>query len=90
MSVTFLRPAGGDHVGRGGPGAEDRRARRAAVRAAARRGRYRMIYEHPVQPPPEDAADAVHDFTQRCTDVVGDVCPPSPRAMAVDAPPVAG
>jgi len=33
-------------------------------------GRYRMIYEHPVQPPPEDSADAVHDFTQRCTDVL--------------------
>jgi KDO2-lipid IV(A) lauroyltransferase len=33
-------------------------------------GRYRMIYEHPVQPPPEDAPDAVHDFTQRCTDVL--------------------
>ncbi len=33
-------------------------------------GRYRMIYEHPVEPPPEDAADAVHEFTQRCTDVL--------------------
>jgi Kdo2-lipid IVA lauroyltransferase/acyltransferase len=33
-------------------------------------GRYRMIYEHPVQPPSEDAADAVHEFTQRCTDVL--------------------
>ena len=33
-------------------------------------GRYRMIYEHPVEPPPEDAVDAVHEFTQRCTDVL--------------------
>jgi KDO2-lipid IV(A) lauroyltransferase len=33
-------------------------------------GRYRMIYEHPVQPPSENAADAVHEFTQRCTDVL--------------------
>jgi KDO2-lipid IV(A) lauroyltransferase len=34
------------------------------------RGRYRMIYEHPVEPPPADAEDAVHQFTQRCTDVL--------------------
>lgn len=33
-------------------------------------GRYRMIYEHPVQPPSENAANAVHEFTQRCTDVL--------------------
>jgi Kdo2-lipid IVA lauroyltransferase/acyltransferase len=33
-------------------------------------GRYRMIYEHPVQPPSENAAGAVHEFTQRCTDVL--------------------
>ena len=33
-------------------------------------GRYRMIYEHPVQPPSENATDAVHEFTQRCTDVL--------------------
>ena len=33
-------------------------------------GRYRMIYEHPVEPPPPDAPDAVHEFTQRCTDVL--------------------
>ena len=33
-------------------------------------GRYRMIYEHPVEPPPADAEDAVHEFTQRCTDVL--------------------
>jgi lauroyl/myristoyl acyltransferase len=29
-----------------------------------------MVYEHPVAPPPPDAADAVHEFTQRCTDVL--------------------
>jgi Kdo2-lipid IVA lauroyltransferase/acyltransferase len=33
-------------------------------------GRYRLIYEHPVEPPRPDAPDAVHDFTQRCTDVL--------------------
>jgi KDO2-lipid IV(A) lauroyltransferase len=33
-------------------------------------GRYRMIYEHPVEPPPADTADAVREFTQRCTDVL--------------------
>ena len=32
-------------------------------------GRYRMIYEHPVEPP-ADSADALHEFTQRCTDVL--------------------
>lgn len=33
-------------------------------------GRYRMIYEHPVEPPQPDSADAVREFTQRCTDVL--------------------
>jgi KDO2-lipid IV(A) lauroyltransferase len=33
-------------------------------------GRYRMIYEHAVEPPSEDSPDAVRDFTQRCTDVL--------------------
>jgi KDO2-lipid IV(A) lauroyltransferase len=33
-------------------------------------GRYRMIYEHPVEPPPADDEHAVQDFTQRCTDVL--------------------
>jgi KDO2-lipid IV(A) lauroyltransferase len=33
-------------------------------------GRYRLIYEHPVEPPPPDSADAVREFTQRCTDVL--------------------
>jgi KDO2-lipid IV(A) lauroyltransferase len=33
-------------------------------------GRYRMIYEHPVEPPAEDSDDAVREFTQRCTDVL--------------------
>jgi KDO2-lipid IV(A) lauroyltransferase len=33
-------------------------------------GRYRMIYEHPVEAPAADAADAVREFTQRCTDVL--------------------
>jgi KDO2-lipid IV(A) lauroyltransferase len=34
------------------------------------RGRYRLIYEHPVEPPAADSADAVREFTQRCTDVL--------------------
>lgn len=33
-------------------------------------GRYRVIYEHPVEPPRADSADAVREFTQRCTDVL--------------------
>jgi KDO2-lipid IV(A) lauroyltransferase len=33
-------------------------------------GRYRMIYEHPVEPPRADTEDAVREFTQRCTDVL--------------------
>ena len=34
------------------------------------RGRYRLVYEHPVDPPMADTPDAVRDFTQRCTDVL--------------------
>lgn len=34
------------------------------------RGRYRFIYEHPVDPPRADTPDAVREFTQRCTDVL--------------------
>jgi KDO2-lipid IV(A) lauroyltransferase len=33
-------------------------------------GRYRMIYEHAVDPPDADTPDAVREFTQRCTDVL--------------------
>jgi len=33
-------------------------------------GKYRMIYEHPVEPPKADSPDAIHEFTQRCTDVL--------------------
>ena len=34
-------------------------------------GRYRMIYEHPVEPPRADGTeDAIREFTQRCTDVL--------------------
>ena len=33
-------------------------------------GRYRMIYEHPVEPPRADSEEAVREFTQRCTDVL--------------------
>ncbi len=34
------------------------------------RGRYRMVYEPPIAPPREAGADAVREFTQRCTDVL--------------------
>ena len=33
-------------------------------------GRFRMVYEHAVDPPREDGPDAVREFTQRCTDVL--------------------
>jgi KDO2-lipid IV(A) lauroyltransferase len=33
-------------------------------------GRFRMVYEHPVEPPGGDDQAAVHEFTQRCTDVL--------------------
>jgi KDO2-lipid IV(A) lauroyltransferase len=33
-------------------------------------GRYRMIYEHAVEPPAADSADPIGEFTQRCTDVL--------------------
>jgi len=34
------------------------------------RGRYRMIYEHPVDPPKDDSPEEIRAFTQRCTDVL--------------------
>jgi KDO2-lipid IV(A) lauroyltransferase len=33
-------------------------------------GRYRFVYERPVEPPREDSPDAIREFTQRCTDVL--------------------
>ena len=36
----------------------------------AGRGRYRMIYEHAIEPPSRDAEDPIHELTQRCTDVL--------------------
>jgi KDO2-lipid IV(A) lauroyltransferase len=33
-------------------------------------GRYRMVYEHAVEPPGPDSKDPVREFTQRCTDVL--------------------
>jgi len=35
-----------------------------------RRGRYRLVYEHPVDPPRSEGPDAIREFTQRCTDVL--------------------
>lgn len=34
------------------------------------RGRFRMVYEHPVEPPDPGSPDAIREFTQRCTDVL--------------------
>jgi KDO2-lipid IV(A) lauroyltransferase len=34
------------------------------------RGRYRMIYETPIEAPDPESPDAVHMMTQRCTDVL--------------------
>ncbi len=33
-------------------------------------GRFRMVYEHAVAPPPTGEPDAIRAFTQRCTDVL--------------------
>ena len=33
-------------------------------------GRFRMVYEHPVDPPRPDEPEAIREFTQRCTDVL--------------------
>ena len=33
-------------------------------------GRYRMIYDAPVEPPPATSSDPVRELTQRCTDVL--------------------
>ena len=33
-------------------------------------GRYRFVYGPPVPPPVDDSPQAIHDFTQRCTDVI--------------------
>ena len=33
-------------------------------------GRYRMIYEHAIEPPPDGTEDPIHELTQRCTDVL--------------------
>jgi KDO2-lipid IV(A) lauroyltransferase len=33
-------------------------------------GRFRMVYEHPVDPPRADEPGAIREFTQRCTDVL--------------------
>ena len=33
-------------------------------------GRFRMVYEHPVDPPATTGEQGIRDFTQRCTDVL--------------------
>ncbi len=34
------------------------------------RSRYRLVYEHPVDPPRTEGREAIREFTQRCTDVL--------------------
>jgi len=33
-------------------------------------GRYRFVYEHPIEPPRSEGEAAIREFTQRCTDVL--------------------
>jgi KDO2-lipid IV(A) lauroyltransferase len=33
-------------------------------------GRFRMVYEHPIEPPRGEGDEAIREFTQRCTDVL--------------------
>jgi KDO2-lipid IV(A) lauroyltransferase len=33
-------------------------------------GRYRMVYEHEVEPPKDESPESIRAFTQRCTDVL--------------------
>ena len=33
-------------------------------------GRYRLIYDHPIDPPRAESKNAIREFTQRCTDVL--------------------
>jgi KDO2-lipid IV(A) lauroyltransferase len=33
-------------------------------------GRFRMVYEHPIEPPAPEVADPIRELTQRCTDVL--------------------
>ncbi len=33
-------------------------------------GRYRFVYDHPIEPPRDDTPEGIRDFTQRCTDVL--------------------
>jgi len=33
-------------------------------------GRYRLVFDHPIEPPRDDTPEAIREFTQRCTDVL--------------------
>ena len=52
-------------------------------------GRYRLIYEHPVELPPAESPDPVRELTQRCTRRARDVRAPASAPLAVDAPALA-
>ena len=52
-------------------------------------GRYRFVYEPPVEPPPGEGPEAIREFTQRCTDVLEMYVRRQPGTVAVDAPALA-
>jgi len=33
-------------------------------------GRYRLVFDHPIEPPRDETPEAIREFTQRCTDVL--------------------
>src|SRR6478736_525371 len=33
-------------------------------------GRYRLLFDHPIEPPRDESAESIREFTQRCTDVL--------------------
>ena len=52
-------------------------------------GRFRMVYEHAVEPPTGEDPEALRAFTQRCSDVLEMYVRRYPDSVAVDAPPLA-
>ena len=52
-------------------------------------GRFRMVYEHPVEPPAADDPDAIRDVHAALHRRARDVRAPLSRPLAVDAPPLA-
>ncbi len=52
-------------------------------------GRYRMVYEHPVELPPADSADPVRELDAALHRRARDVRAPASPSLALDAPPLA-